>query len=406
MKVAGEWSIAQSSAVGRLPLETALVLAAASVNYVDLLPQWAATISNGNIRWENLLTTAERQGVQPLLWRFLEQFGAAVVPTPVLAELRAAVQINTLRNLKLTGELAAILELFTAHGIGAIPFKGPTLALLAQGDLAWREIGDLDILVARDNLPQAGALLAGIGYEPEFPLAQTRNQTFLNVSNTLNFRQRQRGVVVDLHWELSPALFPFEVRLDKLQPVAPAGKQMVTLTTETLLLYLCSHGARHCWASLGWIADTAWLLQRHPQLDWDEVCRLARATKSQRMLWLGLVLADDLLNAVVPPEIARLMRADTTAQRLAAQVSAWLLLPQKTARDVLARDWFYCQLQEHLSEKARYLLRLAIIPNVADWLFLPLPPVLAFLYPVVRPIRFFTSTLAISQKRKFSIPDN
>ncbi|HEY3839236.1 MAG TPA: nucleotidyltransferase family protein, partial [Bryobacteraceae bacterium] len=58
-------------------------------------------------------------------------------------------------NMTLTAELFRILGLFNKSGIEVIPFKGPTLAVAAYGDLSLRMFADLDILVSEQDLDAA-----------------------------------------------------------------------------------------------------------------------------------------------------------------------------------------------------------------------------------------------------------
>lgn len=372
--------------------ELKLLLTAVGVNFDKQLPRWSEILRREEIDWGKLQIEAQSLGVQPLLWRFLDRLDAELVPADALANLRRVLLENAMHNLKMTGELANILDAFSARGIRAIPYKGPTLAVLAYGDLALREFGDLDILVSREDLPRAGQMLAERGYEAEFALANLRDRSFLTISNALSFRSAQKRILVELHWTLSPKLFPLKLDEESLfsntLTVHPAGRGMETLAVEPLLIYLCSHGSRHCWSSLGWIADVAWLIDMEKGLDWDEVLRLAETTNSRRMLWLGLLLAHSLLEADLPETILRRINDDAVTGRLAAQVCAWLFSPNEGDKGVFKRDLFYFGLQEKAAEKAAYLWRLFITPNIADWQFLPLPSALTFLYSVLRPIRF------------------
>jgi hypothetical protein len=114
----------------------------------------------------------------------------------------------------------------------------------------------------------------------------------------------------------------------------------------------------------------------------------AREQRSERTLFLGLLLAGDLLGASVPAAVEKQMRAEKTVETLAARVGAWLFLSGGSAPGLVARDLYYFDLQKGLRDKFGYLFRLLTAPNVNDWDFLPLPASLSFLYPLVRPIRF------------------
>ena len=52
-------------------------------------------------------------------------------------------------NLSLASELAELLELFERSGVNAMPFKGPAWTKALYGNLANRQIRDLDIFVDR-----------------------------------------------------------------------------------------------------------------------------------------------------------------------------------------------------------------------------------------------------------------
>lgn len=377
---------------GALTPEARLLLAAArAATGDDKDEEWMAVLSRGEIAWEKLLAAVEDHGLRPLLWRLLGTTIPDSIPPKILDDLRQSFQANLGRNLELTGELWKILRLFAEHGIAAVPFKGPTLAVLAYGDLAWRQFNDLDVLVDRADLARAGELLQKRGYQPEVDLSATREKSFLSACTALSFRRPEIRCLVELHWELSPRLLPFDLSCAEIRErpavVYPGGKQMMTLSPEDLLLYLCAHGARHCWNRLGWIADVSWLIRRHPRLDWIRVLENADRLRSERVLFIGLLLANELLGADLPPEVKRRAQADRAANNLAAQIVTWLLQSDSAGIGMITQDLFYLRFQDGWREKLRYLLRLVAAPNMADWIFLPLPNSLTFLYPLTRPFR-------------------
>src|SRR5687767_3621410 len=90
-----------------------------------------------------LLHLARTHGVLPLLYRSLHTIGPDLVPQDALTTLRHHVRANAQRNLFLAGTLLKLVRLLEAHGIAAIPYKGPVLATLAYGNVALRQFGDL-----------------------------------------------------------------------------------------------------------------------------------------------------------------------------------------------------------------------------------------------------------------------
>src|SRR5918994_94858 len=88
------------------------------------------------VDWEYLLRMAYRHRTAPLLYWNLNAVCPQAVPKTALYQLRDHFHANNLRNLFLTRELLRLLNLFAAHGVSAVPFKGPALASLAYENLA------------------------------------------------------------------------------------------------------------------------------------------------------------------------------------------------------------------------------------------------------------------------------
>lgn len=343
------------------------------------------------VNWEKLLDAAANHSLTSLLYRCLSVSRAGSVPPTILDALRQSSDGNLKHSLKLTGELWKILRLFDRHGIAAVPFKGPTLAALAYGDLASRQFADLDVLVDRTDIQRAGELLAQHGYQPEVRLDALGQKSFLLACTALSFRRPEIGCLFELHWALGPRLLPFNLGwgeiLADVVPVRVGGQPMQTMSPEHLLIYLCAHGARHYWDRLGWVADIAWLIARHPQLNWTKALETARRLRSEPVLLSTLLLTRDLLGAKLPPAVEDRARADRTVRSLAAQITSRLLSPNPSEMGTLTRDLFYLQFHQSWREKLGYLWRLSVLPNMADWEFLPLPDSLTFLYPLIRLFR-------------------
>src|SRR5262249_27396386 len=210
-----------------------------------------------------------------LLHRFLIASGFAEIPDHVIATLQEFTRRNLRKNLGMTGEMILLLRLFAERGVNVIPFKGPTLAALAYGDLGLREFGDLDLLIARPDFMEAQELLIAQGYQPEIQLNASRAEAFAETCNVMAFWHPQKEVSVELHWKLSPKYLPFSPDPEQLRrrmvPSHPGGQTVLTFSPEDLLVYLCAHGAKHAWERLIWIAGVAGLIHRHSTLGWWRV---------------------------------------------------------------------------------------------------------------------------------------
>ncbi|MFN0111295.1 MAG: nucleotidyltransferase family protein, partial [Blastocatellia bacterium] len=163
------------------------VRSAVSGNLSACLPTVVPAVANPSIDWAIVADEAVYHGVVPQLYWFLQEFGLDAVSAEVRESLHRYFQDNLRHNLVLTGELWRILEMFKAEGISAIPFKGPTLAMLAYGDLAWREFTDLDILVDERDLVKVGELLASAGYKSRMDLSLLSDPVFTTIEREFYF---------------------------------------------------------------------------------------------------------------------------------------------------------------------------------------------------------------------------
>ena len=174
------------------------------------------TLVRQDLDWPLVRAAARAHATLPLLYWHLGTIGPAGVPPAVLAELRADFHANTRRNLRLTGELLAILDLFRGQGIAAIPFKGPALAAAAYGNLALRQFVDLDLLVHPQDVRRAKALLATRGYGAALRLTEDQEAALLRDRYEHLLRREDDGTVVEIQWRIVPRHFGFPLDYARL----------------------------------------------------------------------------------------------------------------------------------------------------------------------------------------------
>lgn len=346
------------------------------------------------------LVTLHRVG--PLLANSLRTAGC--IPSPVKLWLQQQLSVNSVRNVRLASSLLRVLKLFEEAGIESVPFKGPTLTNQAYGNLGLRVFGDVDLLVKRQNMERAAALLWERGFEtPD----HEKNPEHIPAQLGLNFYHPD-GLIVEMHWALVQRWLgyrydPHEIwqRMRK-QPFC--GQSILSLPSSDLLLYLCAHGVKHHWSNLFWIVDIAEVLRTEPALDWNLLYAQAKERGSVRVLNLGLLLARQLLGAPVPPEVVARLTKDTQAEALAIRICSWLSGARKPPEaGSKEEDKFFMQSKEHWSAKAIYawhIYRLAWQPSPADRAFVRLPRALEPVYYLVRPIRILSQRIHRAVFRK------
>jgi hypothetical protein len=340
--------------------------------------------------WDRVVRTAQGHGVLPLVHWHLREVEPGLVPDAVRQRLAEAFQKTQRRNLFLALQLGAILSRFAAHGIPAVPYKGPTLAIAAYGGLGFREFSDLDILVNKQDVLRAKEVLVADGFCPTAVLTAAQERALVDSQHAYLLSRPDRSAMVELHWEISPRhvslLLEPERLWERLQPVTVAGRTVLTLAPEILLPSLCEHGAKHIWERLGWICDVAELIRARPDLDWARITGDARRAGSERMLALGLRLATDLLGAPMPEPVRERAETDAVISRLAARVSARLFREPARPAGLLEQARFHLRIRERWRHRARYCWLALTTLTVEDWQRRRLPHALSFLY---YPMRFW-----------------
>ncbi|MFY9557732.1 MAG: nucleotidyltransferase family protein, partial [Blastocatellia bacterium] len=279
------------------------------------------TLLRRDIDWDYLFQAAQRHGVVPLLYHFLDETYSELIPGTVSNQLQELCQNNTKINLFLTAELLKLLNLFEENGVPAIPYKGPALAASIYGDIALRQFVDLDILVRKRDVLKVKELLVAHGCQPELDLTPAQEKPFLDFHYDYAFLCSNKRVLVEIHWEVTEGFLSFPLdteRLwERLEPVEIAGKRVLTLSAEDSLLIVCAHSSKHLWERLGWICDVARLVESHKHIDWERVLKNAIALGGERMLLLGLYLAHDLLGTSLPESILKRSQSDALVRYLA-----------------------------------------------------------------------------------------
>ena len=348
------------------------------------------------VDWEYLLRLARVHSIAPLLyWHLDAAFIEDDVPESVLNHLRGYFRANNLRNLSRTRELLRILHTLETSKIAVVPFKGPVLAASVYKNFALREFGDLDILVRRQDVAKARELLTSLGYRPQYELSRAQEAAFLKYEREYTF-VRDSGDIVELHWELAPRVFSFSLNTDhiweRLMQVSLGGETVPAFSPEDLLLFLCTHASGHLWTRLAWICDVAEVINAYEGMDWERLLASARATGSERILFLGLLLASELLGANLPKNILNKVRADAIVGALAEQVHKRIFREAEDLQKVFDEESshfqpLHLQMLQRKRDRVRYYIRQGTAPILADWALRPLPAPLLPLYRIFRPIR-------------------
>jgi hypothetical protein len=219
------------------------------------------------------------------------------------------------RNRFSMGEMPAIAARLRQQKIGWMALKGAALVLRHYKDAGLRQMTDIDVLIRREDLPSAIAILMDAGYEAE---GQASAKSILRQSRVRHAWQflGANGLNFDLHWQPVVRCYAPQVAesFREHAEAVPFGDVDVLVPSPTeQLFHVCVHGLQWDWdRKTRWVADALMVL-REP-LDWVRLHRLAEWAGMSYRLSTALDYLREHFGAPVP--------ADTSA-RLRESAPGW-----------------------------------------------------------------------------------
>jgi hypothetical protein len=318
--------------------------------------------------WSALLVLAEDHGILGLVAIQLRAFDESVVPSEVRQKLRDWSRLYTMFTLNLTAEMFRIFDAFAAAGVEALIVKGPVLSARCYGDPGLRQYGDLDLILRDADILRSTELMISLGYEPRVPPAAIQAK---KIPGEYVFRQSSAKLLVEFHTELTfryhPRPLPLESLFSRQVRVTIDAHEVPALSPEDELVLISIHGAKHFWDQLSYVADVAAFLSKQ-DLDWARVRSAAEEVGGERMLNVGLRLAADVLGAVLPEDVAALVRSDRAAGPLVGQILRWLPAAGSVPPGIFARAMFRMRMRGGMFAGPAYLFRLSFSPTEEDWI--------------------------------------
>ena len=396
--------------LGGLTLELQLILDClrASLDRQEEIPgSW----SGPRIDWPVFLELVNRHRVIFPVFDNLKLVAGDAVPEPVFMELRNRCFRNKPLVLLKTAELVGIVQQFGGKKIPVLPLKGPVVAKQAYGDIGARHVGDLDLLVSRDNISEAENILYAAGYQridPGFELTPRQSLAYVRTHHHYGYFCPERGIRVELHWRFgeSRRLFPviFSQLWQEKQTIQLGGAEVPALSLEDTILLLCVHGSAHAWFRLFWLNDLARLIMKNQDIDWGMLMGHAERYGIRRMVAEGVLLAHGLLGSPMPEPVRVYIQQDKGVYRLAGKaiyLMKHLDVPPygPLTRAYLLHKYHALMLRSELPYKLAASIRM--LGGVDDdWQKVPLPDAFFPVYFFLRPFLWFFRRFVPSAKSR------
>jgi len=355
--------------------------------------------------WAAVERTADSHSIMPLVAYVLNQYGCGLLSQEVRERLQQRWLLTARSNLVRLQEWCRILQALEAADISVISLKGPALALLAYQNIALREFVDLDLLIRLGDVQSAHDVLIREGYQLRSPLARDTDAALLRSRNRqLDFVNERQGTLIDLHWGALHEMFSFQLPVDQLFESARAehreGISFLSLSPEHLLLYLCSHGTKHCWLNLQWLCDVACHMKTAQDLDWELCIHRAEAASCDLVLKHSLLLAHEVLGSDLPSSIRSY--CDDATSRALADTAVTFLFREDGEPGYGEALRYHLAFTKSWREGIHLAFERVFVPEELDRQDVRLPQSLSFLYYTVRPVRFMLERLSNASRESLS----
>jgi len=326
----------------------------------------------------------------PIAWRALETLNGRL-PSDMSNDMRTAFDANTIRNLRLAGELVTVVRELERRGVEAVPWKGAILAERAYSDLRLRQFFDIDLLVRSRDLAQARAALEEQGFQVLLPVTQDQLDAYVDHMGELEMMRESDGLWVELHTSIVPSYFSegrsSESLWARIVPARVARASIRALDPVDEMEALAIHGSKHRFERMAWIVDIAMMARLLDASDWQRLLGAAQEHGTLRMLRLSLLLAESVCGMSIPAAIAPSVRGDAVARRLAREARESLFDARPGRMDELL---FHARMRERSRDQLLYLFNVIYTPSANDWSGTSLPGPLAWLYTLSRPLRLWS----------------
>ncbi|TFE22631.1 nucleotidyltransferase family protein [Cohnella luojiensis] len=342
-----------------------------------------------DIDWDQFIQLVRHHRMSAIIYDRLKKVSPSWIPANVSKALYHDYHKNIFQMLHLSGEVECICKLLAEHQIRSLLLKGPTLAVDLYGDISLRTSKDLDILVNINELDQVNKLLLEQGYITDDIVLSALNGWKWRQHHITYFHPHKR-IYLELHWRLNPGPSKepsFDELWERKKINGLTSYPVYSLGEDDLFCYLVSHGARHGWFRLRWLADIDILMRR--QTDWKSLTLVMK--KEYQLTMIGgqaLNLASKLLDTPLSKDmeiIANRSRAGYLARFALIFMKEAVDLHYNPPENIARYLKSYLYAIKSKRQKLIFFLNFCY-PYPIDAQTLSLPKYIHFLYLPLRPI--------------------
>lgn len=316
--------------------EQQLILNCARVELDGLRLEQTEELLEQSLNWTAILAFSEFHSVAPLIFHTLKRIGGLErIPREANRGFLRLFHRAAYQNQKYREALLSLLAAFYRASVPVIVLKGLSLLEVVYGQPGLRPLIDINLLIPRDKVETARALLSEMAYLENRPGGAS---TYRWAHSQLLFlKPRPFEVNLLLQWHVVnwPKINAIDLRRiwNEAQTVQISGQEVLMLSPVDLLFYLCIQPDKHGYLNEAatHIEDTATFVfsqwthnrlirfcdiyqsARHygGAVDWQQLVELAKVNALEGAVYrslswtgrlFGPVVDSDVLSELHPPQ--------------------------------------------------------------------------------------------------------
>ncbi len=276
--------------------------------------------ARGNLDWDYIAKSTHKESLSGLFYYNLRRFGVQeAVPFEIRKRLEEDYFRTTFRNVIFLEERDRLLKFFKKGQIPVMVLKGAFLLENVYSDLGMRPMGDIDILVKKEDLLCVHNTLVQLGYTSEIDTEYIKSYLSIPTSPYLNstvyIKRDNIRICLNVHWHIYNTIFPIytnaNIDIDKIWDEMQIIKGIPAMAPHHLLIHLSEHAFRHCFDRCILLTDIAEVIDAYRDvMDWEGFLNDSFEFKLERHIFYSIYLAVNKLDINIPKDILTALKPD------------------------------------------------------------------------------------------------
>lgn len=319
------------------------------------------------VDWDYFLKQLQGEDTASLVYRTLNKIEGIehVAPCHVRGHLKDFYYSVSGKNIPMLHSLEMIAAAFNREKIEIIVFKGLALAQSVYKDVGMRPMGDIDLLVRKEDLAKADRTLRSHGFKPEFEIRDFSAVATGQYRNSIVYRSEGVSPVsLHVHWHIVN-FSPFQLNVMKRIDMNRLWDESISMNLDNAhirtfslhhnIIYLCMHALNHSFHPLVRLCDINEVLRsKGEEIDWEMLVKDASAFNLSKSVYYTLYLVSGIFNADIPEEVLRRLRP-----RRIGLIERTFLSSVLRGTPILTGEWLICLgMNESIKDRFLFLWRL------------------------------------------------